>query len=320
MNEKAKEIKVDPKTSLQDGLHDAFDIATKQRVENIDYTAGLAKRDAAKWKGKIRTANGEMVPVVAVLNNLRSGHLANAVLVHGKLEYSGKYGQFLAVDSDESMGNVIRLQDRLRRRLTKDVADKLINGWFIAMRTRGIQEDYFNTTAEVRRLQEQLLSNTDATKVPDIEAALSEAMQDLANIKLAYQKVPYYFTVYNGFVTKKINGEEVQVPDVQYDQDGLPILDDSALDAIIARSKAHPELQQMMDNWTAVNHNMLDNLAFSGRISKPRAEKLKKIKNYFEHIFVISHNSLIRNWSDNLIMIKKEENVSSIDFITTKIS
>jgi DNA repair exonuclease SbcCD ATPase subunit len=49
-------------------------------------------------------------------------------------------------------------------------------------------------------------------------------------------------------------------------------------------------------------------------------EFFKKIKNYFEHIFVISHNSLIRNWSDNLIMLKKEDNISSIDFITTKIS
>lgn len=49
-------------------------------------------------------------------------------------------------------------------------------------------------------------------------------------------------------------------------------------------------------------------------------EFFKKIKNYFEHIFVISHNTLIRNWSDNLIMIKKEENISSIDYITTKIS
>ncbi len=49
-------------------------------------------------------------------------------------------------------------------------------------------------------------------------------------------------------------------------------------------------------------------------------EFFKKIKDYFEHIFVISHNSLIRNWSDNLIMIKKDDNISSIDFITTKIS
>ena len=49
-------------------------------------------------------------------------------------------------------------------------------------------------------------------------------------------------------------------------------------------------------------------------------EFFKKIKNYFDHILVISHNSLIRNWSDNIVMIKKEENISSIDFITTKIS
>lgn len=49
-------------------------------------------------------------------------------------------------------------------------------------------------------------------------------------------------------------------------------------------------------------------------------EFFKKIKNYFEHIFVISHNPLIRNWSDNLIMVKKEDNVSSIDYVTTKIS
>jgi hypothetical protein len=293
MNNKAKEIKADPKTSLQDGLHDAFDIATKARVQNIDYTAGLAKRDAAKWQGKIRTANGEMIPVIAALNNLRSGHLANAVLVHGKLEYSGKFGQFIAVDSDESMGNVIRLQDRLRRRLTKLVADKLINGWFIAKRTRSIQEEYFDRTAEVRKLQELYISNTDSTKTQDIEVALAEAQQELANIKLAYQKVPYYFTVLdeeNPFITKKINGEDVRVPNVQYDQDGLPLLNDSALDAMIERSKAHPELQQMMDNWTAVNHNMLDNLAFSGRISKARAEKLKKIKNYSPWYRVMEEN------------------------------
>ena len=49
-------------------------------------------------------------------------------------------------------------------------------------------------------------------------------------------------------------------------------------------------------------------------------EFFKKIKYYFEHIIVISHNPLIRNWSDNIIMIKKEENISSIDYITTKIS
>ena len=49
-------------------------------------------------------------------------------------------------------------------------------------------------------------------------------------------------------------------------------------------------------------------------------EFFKKIKNYFEHIIVISHNPLIRTWSDNLIMIEKTENISSIGSISTKIS
>ena len=49
-------------------------------------------------------------------------------------------------------------------------------------------------------------------------------------------------------------------------------------------------------------------------------EFFKKIKAYFEHIFVISHNPLIRNWSDNLVMVKKDDNISFIEFITTKIS
>ena len=43
-----------------------------------------------------------------------------------------------------------------------------------------------------------------------------------------------------------------------------------------------------------------------------------KIKKYFEHIFVISHNPLIRNWSDNIMLIKKDNNVSYIDNITSK--
>jgi DNA repair exonuclease SbcCD ATPase subunit len=47
-------------------------------------------------------------------------------------------------------------------------------------------------------------------------------------------------------------------------------------------------------------------------------EFFKKIKKYFDHIMVISHNSLIRNWSDNLIMINKENNISYIKDIVLK--
>ena len=39
---------------------------------------------------------------------------------------------------------------------------------------------------------------------------------------------------------------------------------------------------------------------------------IKKIKDYFEKIFVITHNPLVSNWSDNIVKIEKRDNVSRV--------
>ena len=57
-------------------------------------------------------------------------------------------------------------------------------------------------------------------------------------------------------------------------------MDDEQIDDFIAMEKKYPELRQMMDNWTAVNHNMIDMQVFSGVISKRRGAQLKAIKDY----------------------------------------
>ena len=53
-----------------------------------------------------------------------------------------------------------------------------------------------------------------------------------------------------------------------------------------------------------------------GKISNDNLEMVGefflKIKEYFEKIFVISHNPLISNWSDNLVKITKTDNISKI--------
>ena len=63
---------------------------------------------------------------------------------------------------------------------------------------------------------------------------------------------------------------------------------------------------------------------FDGKVADENlpmvGEFFKHIKNYFEHIILITHRPLIRNWGDNIITIKKEDNVSSIDHISTKLS
>ena len=43
------------------------------------------------------------------------------------------------------------------------------------------------------------------------------------------------------------------------------------------------------------------------------SEFFKKIKEYFEKIFVITHNPLVTNWSDNVVRIEKVDNISFVN-------
>jgi DNA repair exonuclease SbcCD ATPase subunit len=53
-----------------------------------------------------------------------------------------------------------------------------------------------------------------------------------------------------------------------------------------------------------------------GKISNDNLEMVSefftKIKEYFEKIFVITHNPLVNNWADNIVKIRKEENISYV--------
>jgi DNA repair exonuclease SbcCD ATPase subunit len=53
-----------------------------------------------------------------------------------------------------------------------------------------------------------------------------------------------------------------------------------------------------------------------GKISNDNLEMVYeffiKIKEYFEKIFVITHNPLISNWADNIVKITKTDNISTV--------
>ena len=53
-----------------------------------------------------------------------------------------------------------------------------------------------------------------------------------------------------------------------------------------------------------------------GKVSNENLEEVElffnRIKEYFENIFLITHNPLVREWSDNIITVTKKNNISSI--------
>ena len=57
-----------------------------------------------------------------------------------------------------------------------------------------------------------------------------------------------------------------------------------------------------------------------GKISNENLEMVsqffQKIKEYFEKIFVITHNPLVSQWADSVVKINKDNNVSKVEQMT----
>ena len=77
-----------------------------------------------------------------------------------------------------------------------------------------------------------------------------------------------------------------------------------AIRAVLAKvcSLPKPNISVYDETWGKVSN---DNLEMVG-------DFFMKLKDYFEKIFVISHNPLISNWGDNIVRITKIDNVSKV--------
>jgi DNA repair exonuclease SbcCD ATPase subunit len=77
-----------------------------------------------------------------------------------------------------------------------------------------------------------------------------------------------------------------------------------ALRAVLSKvcSLPKPNISVYDETWGKVSN---DNLEMVG-------DFFMKLKDYFEKIFVISHNPLISNWADNIVKITKTDNISKV--------
>jgi len=77
-----------------------------------------------------------------------------------------------------------------------------------------------------------------------------------------------------------------------------------AIRAVLAKvcSLPKPNISVFDETWGKVSN---DNLEMVG-------EFFMKLKDYFEKIFLISHNPLVSNWADNVVRITKTENISRV--------
>jgi hypothetical protein len=277
--ENAKDIVKNPKNNTMKGLENASEGVLYTRIKNVWFAAGLEARDFAKYVGQIRTSEGLAIASLAVKNAIHAGSISTQVLIQGGLEYSEDFLQFVAVKRDHSMKNVAALQYEIRKMLGRKEGDKTIQAYLVAKRSRSIYNTYLDAQANLETAVDDFNkaargndedARTDAyNKMKAAEGALEQAI-------IAYQKIPTYL--------RQLDEDGETIYETVQDRDGqkykLPVLNDEEIDKFINRENKIPQLAKIMENFTAVNHNMIDMMVKSSRISEQEGKRLKAIKDY----------------------------------------
>jgi hypothetical protein len=279
IQENAADIAKNPKNNVMKGFEKASDGILYARIKNTWFAAGLEARDFEKYGGQIRSSEDTAIASLAVKNAIHAGSISTQVLIQGGLEYDPDFMQFIAVQREHSMKNVAALQYELRKELGRKEGDKTIQAYLVASRARGIYNNYLDAQA---KLEIALESYDEAARSGDDEARtkayteMQDADQALEKTIIAYQKIPTYLrqldeegeTIYE--TVEDRNGREYQ----------LPVLNDDEIDLFIGREDDYPQLAKILENFTAVNHNLIDMMVKGSRISAKEGERLKKMKGY----------------------------------------
>lgn len=244
MVENPKEATVGAYNYVSDGL-------TKFRIENIFFGAGLEKRDFERYGGQLRTSDKLITASVALDNAIRSGNIAVEVISRGGIDYSDKLGNFVAVKTDMGMAGVYRAEKKLKDALGDQRGTDIINGYFEAKRSISIVDEFKERSKQLAAATSNYnvlkAAGGDPDAVAQAKAAMDAAQEDVESIKKAMSSVT-------------MSEEEMY--------------------EFAALEEIYPELRDMMDNWTAINQNLLRFWRQVGLLSQGRYETLSAIKDY----------------------------------------
>ena len=221
------------------------------RNKNVWFGSGLNAADFSKYNGELLNSQGLATASVALDNAIRGGQIATEVIFQGGIKFDPKSRNFVAVQRDKGMRGVYEAEAALKKRLGNQLGTDIIQGYLEAKRSRSIQNEYFQREAEYEFAKNEYedLQATGASEADIMVArnAMADAREDLKAIEVVYKKI-------------SMSEEEI--------------------DEFIERDTVHPELRKIMQNWSAINQNMLAFWRQVGLLSESRYDNLSNIKDY----------------------------------------
>ena len=278
--EAAKAVKESPMLAVNKMASKLDRAITYARIKGVWYGRGLEVAEVKKFNGQVKDGQDKAIATVALTNALHSGEIMSQVILRGKLMFDTESQMFRAEDAKESLANVMLAKHDLIERVGAQEANNMIQDYFEAKRSRSILDAFQKQEGIVEKAKEKaekIEFGTDAYY--DALDEVEKAKNDFYNIAVARSKVK---------------------------------LSDESIDIYSALEDDNPELRNMMDNWQAVNSNNLDNMEFSGLISKKRAKSLREIEDYVPWQRIQDemddvHSAPVRGSTKSLTNVAKEK-------------
>ena len=222
------------------------------RNKNVFFGTGLNLAEQSMYKGALRDSNNMAIASVALDNALRGGIISSEVIMRGGIQWNPNSLNFVAVNKPLGMAGVYKAEGAIKKRAGDQLGTDIVQGYLEAKRSLSINNEFEKRTQDLEDLKNMLINlrgqqSPNPKTIAALKDMINEAKKDLTAITLVKSKV---------------------------------MMGDQQIQDYIAREAVYPELRDIMDNWNAVNQNMLKFWKDVGMISKGRYDVLSKIEDY----------------------------------------
>jgi hypothetical protein len=222
------------------------------RNKNVFFGTGLNIAEQSMYSGSLRDSNNMAIASVALDNALRGGIISSEVIMRGGIEWDPRSLNFVAVQKPLGMAGVYKAEGAIKKRVGDQLGTDIVQAYLEAKRSLSINNEFEKRTQDLEDLKNMLINlrgqqSPNPQTIAALKDMINEAKKDLTSITLVKTKV---------------------------------MMGDQQIQDYIAREAVYPELREIMDNWGAVNQNMLKFWKDVGMISQGRYDVLSNIEDY----------------------------------------
>jgi hypothetical protein len=252
------------------------------RNKFIWFGSGINEADRIRYNGAVKTAEGLATASVALDNMIRGGNIATQVIMQGGIEFNKNTQMYGAVQKDKSMANVYRAEAKLKEKLGDQLGTDIEQGYLQAKRSRSIIDEVATREKAIPPLEAK---EKETNAEIDRAASISKALDADPNTPLLTQRQASDVALRKAFrehkkALRELQDAQEELKTIKRIREDKVTMSEQEIADFIQREEAHPELKEILDNFNAVNQNLLRFWRDVGLLSEPRYERLSSIKDY----------------------------------------